>query len=187
MDATPDTPGPDDSHAGADSGVAPDASGQPAEPDAGEWLPVPEALRRLGIAERTLYRRLSRGYTQKRTGLGGRLEVWVAQTPATGATPDTSGHQQEEQAGRALALVERFNLAVNQQVAPLLAMLNDRDATIRDQAEELGRLRQQVQDLEARRMRQDVTGDASGHPPHPSESPPRPWWAFWRRGVQGQP
>jgi chromosome segregation ATPase len=150
--------------------------------EAGEWLDTRAAMLRLGISERTLHRRLGRGELRKRGRPGGRIEVWAPLPAGRSATePNADIDRQAEQAERALALVERVNLAVSEQVAPLLAMVERQQSTIRDQAEELGKLRQQVTDLERRLTGTDplTVGDGQGgSPPEPMTR--RPWWRFWR-------
>jgi hypothetical protein len=142
---------------------------------AGEWLDSRSAMLRLGIAERTLHRRVARGELRKRSRADGRLEVWVPSVEHRRASDAvTDPDRQAEQAERALALVERVNLAVGQQVAPLLDLVERQQGTIREQAEELGRLRQRLADLEARpdpAPPDSATVDVS--------PPPRPWWRFW--------
>src|SRR5918911_5012329 len=53
----------------------------------GEWLSPREAQVRLGISERTLYRRIGRGQLRKHDLDDGRIEVWV-----TVSSTDTDGH-----------------------------------------------------------------------------------------------
>jgi hypothetical protein len=76
-------------------------------------------------------------------------------------------------------IVDRFNLAVNQQVAPLLERidgllnrLDSRELVIREQAEELGKLRQQVSDFEQRLSQTDMKSAPDGQPA-------APWWRRW--------
>jgi hypothetical protein len=154
--------------------------------ETGEWVSIDDAAARLRVTTRTLYRRLSRGYLQRRTGADGRLEVWVAVTSSADVSPDTSRQAETgDQAERAIILAERLNLAVAQQVSPILEQLAAAHATIREQAEELGRLRERLDHVE--RERRDMSPEPSRHPNHLEESPPCPWWAFWRRGSQSQP
>jgi hypothetical protein len=112
--------------------------------------------------------------------MDGRLEVWV---PLTGGPPEADSESapdgQAVQAERALVIVDRFNLAVNQQVAPLLERidglldrLDSRELTIREQAEELGKLRQQVDDLQRRLTETDRASAPDGQPS-------APWWRRW--------
>lgn len=138
------------------------SNGVAAEP--GEWLSLPDAAARLQRHTRTVQRMVTSGQLMKRTQRGGQVELWVplslVPTEEAGSpdgrhtTPrDTPGASTalavvEQQ----LALIERLNQLATEQSAPILAAMADarreygalvdaRDATIREQAEELGRLR----------------------------------------------
>src|SRR6266851_7485866 len=65
----------------------PNGPASDSQPLVGEWLSPPEAKQRLGISERTLYRRISGSRLRKRTLEDGRIEVWVA-----GRVTDTDRH-----------------------------------------------------------------------------------------------
>lgn len=145
----------------------------PATPDSAEsgaWLPLRPALAHLGIAERTLYRRIDRGELRTQKD-GPRLLVWCAgaEPIEADATPDRQivAHAP---ADVALALYQRVEeLAAARQV-PLLARIDEKDATIREQAEEIGRLRER---LEAAERVADV---APVSLPEPER---RSWWKRW--------
>jgi hypothetical protein len=163
----------------ANADVSGETSRQGDTVETGEWTSIEDAAARLRVTTRTLYRRLSRGYLQRRTGPDGRLEVWVPVTPGADVSPDTSRQAEAgDRAGRAIVLAERLNLAVAQQVGPILEQLAAANAIIREQAEELGQLRERLEHAE--RERRDMSPETSRHPNHPGESPPRPWWQFWR-------
>jgi hypothetical protein len=136
-----------------------DSTEQPAA--AGEWLDTRAAYTRLGISERTLYRRIaSRRYLKRDKG-NGTIEVWIpADEPQVGpdSVIDTDGQAQAE---RSLALVERVNLAVSHQVGPLLEL-------VRDQQERLGELERENGRLQAELAA--VTADRHD---------PKPWWRRW--------
>lgn len=148
---------------------------------AGEWVALPDAMRRLAVSQRTLFRRIARGQLQRRTGPNGRVEVWLTLTDGTVTSDDSQRHDAEaEQVERGLALVERFNLAVSQQVAPLLEMVREQQAVNSAQAEELGRLRERVAYLE-HQLSVSVPRVAGDTLPVSAdrEAQPRPWWRFW--------
>lgn len=126
-------------------------NGVAAEP--GEWLSLPDAAARLQRHTRTVQRMVTSGQLMKRTQRGGQVELWV---PLSLVPPEEAGTSEPRHttsrdtpgASTALAvveqqmaLIERINQLATEQAAPLLAALDSRDATIREQAEELGRLR----------------------------------------------
>ena len=124
---------------------------------------------RLNIAERTLHRRIASGKLQKRFRQNGQIEVWIAAEPRGSPTDNESDTDRQEQAERALALVERVNLAVNQQVEPLLRELRAANETIREQTEELGRLRTEL-------ATRTPTAIVSDNDSHLDLAPVRTWW-----------
>jgi hypothetical protein len=131
----------------------------------GEWVDARTALLRLNIAERTLDRRIASGKLQKRFRQNGQIEVWIAAEPAVSVSDNESDTDRQDQAERALALVERVNLAVNQQVEPLLRELRTANETIREQAEEPGQLRAELL--------------ARTPPVIESDTDRQPWWRRW--------
>jgi regulator of replication initiation timing len=177
---------------------------------AGEWLDLRTAQLRLGVGERTIRRRVADGSLQKRHRMDGRLEVLVPLTGSPPQSDSESAmDRQHEQAERSLVLIERVQVLVAQQVEPIrleLAEANRRleDANARLQAlsREAGELtadnahlRERLAQFEQRPPQADpetapdgqadtpsdqARPDTSRHPNHPGESPPRPWWAFWR-------
>jgi hypothetical protein len=119
----------------------------------GDWLDVRQACVRLGISERSLYRRINAGRLTRRPSQGGGIEVYVppSGTPPE-APPDESGALPD---GDALLLVERI-------VSPFHQTLGD---LIRRNAElerENGRLQARLGELERRLTPPDTTA--------------APWW-----------
>jgi regulator of replication initiation timing len=127
----------------------------------GEWLGPPEAEQRLGISERTLYRRIASGRLKKRALDDGRIEVWVS-----GPLTDADRHEHADENGqepvigggatdgdrqatseRALALMDRFNAALARQVEPLVQELADTRRQLVALAEQTGRLSERTEHL----------------------------------------
>jgi predicted DNA-binding transcriptional regulator AlpA len=80
----------------------------------GQWLPVPEASRITGTAQKTLYRRVEQNRIPSRKNADGRIEVWIAATVGTVA--------QE----RGLSPIVGVNLAeVRDLLTPLAQVLAD--------------------------------------------------------------
>ena len=117
-----------------------------------------------------------------------------------GVTDEMAASGCQEQAERALALVERVNLAVNEQVRPLIDLVERQQAQLLEQAEELGRLRSENAALQARQTMADEMAarlqaqapkaepTASADPiattpvfeDYQSQDPVvRPWWRRW--------
>ena len=115
----------------------------------GEWLTVRQAAIRLGVSERTLYRRVHDGTLRTRETVAGR-EVWTPLSEMAGDARPVSGTDDEE---RALVLVERFAMLTERQAGPLLERLEAL-------ARENGRLQARVTELEARLSTPD-TGQAA--------------------------
>jgi hypothetical protein len=162
--------------------MADDSQRHDADTQAGEWAALPDAMRRLSVSQRTLFRRIARGQLQRRTGPSGRVEVWVPLTDGSAASDDSQRQDgQAEQIERGLALIERFNVAVREQVAPLVLMVKEQQAINSAQAEELGRLRERVATLE-HQLSLAVTAPSENVPIISSGNgvTPRPWWQFWR-------
>ena len=129
----------------------------PANP-AGDWVTVSEAVARTGKAERTVRRWVDEGLLDSKRQAG-RLLIWM---PTTGTAPATDVISDGQNATREIALIERQAELIErlsqrqaelaeQQAAPLRAQLDERDATIREQAEELGKLRAELEAARARR------------------------------------
>ena len=144
---------------------ASDGPATDSQPLIGEWLSPPEAEQRLGISERTLYRRIARGRLRKRTLDDGRTEIWVS-VPATdagshapsveygrgAANADYSTDSDRQQPSeRALALMDRFNAALARQVEPLVRELADTRRQLVELAEQTGRLTERTEHLVAER------------------------------------
>lgn len=120
--------------------------------EAGAWLPLRAALAHLGIAERTLYRRIDRGElrTQKN---GPRLEIWCAGAEPVLADAMPATRPQDERSV-ALAVVEQYG-ALIQRIEALAA--------------ENGQLRTQLE------AAQKLAAEASASLPAPDTARP-PWW-----------
>ena len=73
---------------------------------------------------------------------------------------------------RSILLVERFNLAVHDQVAPALGQLEAASRQIAELSRENGYLKARLEELERRLAEQAAL---------PAGGAARPWWAFWRR------
>jgi hypothetical protein len=144
----------------------------------GAWLTSHAAQQQLGISERTLFRRIARGQLERRHRANGQVEVWVPTAEATTATADSAPDtdRQHAQAEQALVLVDRFGQAVAQQVAPLLQEMAAMRQQLVDQAEEIGRLRAQLdRRAPAPAAPADTDRQTDGHPP---------WWRrWWPRGM----
>jgi hypothetical protein len=156
----------------------------------GEWLGLPAAMARLGISERTLRRQLAAGKFQQRRRLDGRIEVLIPQAgrqASPGNAPDID--TQAEQLERGLALVDRFNTAIAEQLSTLAGQLNEAgrrlemtNQRIAELSEENGYLRAKLEDAE---RRLSVPGNApdSASQSATTETMPepdrRPWWRFW--------
>jgi hypothetical protein len=157
--------------------------------EAGEWLSVTDAMTRLRVSERTLRRHLASGRLDKRRRLGGRLEVWV---PGNGDRQASSANDRRgadnDRIERSIALVERFNLAVHDQVVPILNQLDAAHQRIADLSRANGRLEAELVEARRRLSERDappapapvdehgVNDDIAGAP----STEKRPWWAFWR-------
>jgi hypothetical protein len=121
--------------------------------ESGAWLPLRAALAHLGIAERTLYRRIDRGdlRTQKN---GPRLEIWCAGAEPVMVADAMPATRPQDERSVALAVVEQYG-ALIQRLEALAA--------------ENGQLRAQ---LEAARK---LAADATASLPAPA-LPRRRWW-----------
>lgn len=132
----------------------------------GAWLDIVSACTALGVTERTIQRRVMRGEIQRRTVSGGRAEFWISEAATSDLAPVTPDIAQDAHSGalavldRQEALIDHLSDLARQQTAPLVE-------TIRQQAEEIGRLKAE---LEAARERPTVTGDTPDT---------RRWWRFW--------
>lgn len=151
-------PQPENGAPAAITDIPPDSDSQTL---VGEWLGPPEAEQRLGISERTLYRRIASGRLKKRTLEDGRIEVWVSgpltdtdrhehpdengHWPVTGDQPPDSDRQVTSE--RALALMDRFNAALARQVEPLVRELADTRRQLVALAEQTGRLSERTEHL----------------------------------------
>jgi hypothetical protein len=111
-------------------------------------------MSRQRVTERTIRRRIASGDLLKRERSDGKVEVWVTED-----TPMTSGHDTSEDshvtpvmeanAERALALVDRVNESIQQQVGPLLQLVRDQQQQLLEFATENGQLRNELERLRA--------------------------------------
>lgn len=147
---------------------------------AGAWLPIPEAARRLRIHVRTVHRWLDDGRLTKRELGRGRVEVWVAEHMLPDDAPESTPETPQDTPisltvmGQQMAMMDRFGALARQhaaeQMAPLLEELAATRRQMAEQAEELGRLREVERELTAE-LERLATPD-----PAPDR---RRWWRFW--------
>lgn len=152
---------------------------------AGIWLSAQEAMMRLQVSERTLFRRIARGSLQKRTRADGRIEVWVTtpltvgdpilmdEPPSPEPDPEPLPRVAADESERALLLVERFGELMGRQMDPLLREMAVMRQELRDLAEENGRLKAQ---LEYARQQPPVNSHATVTDSQKSKR----GWQFWR-------
>jgi len=98
----------------------------------GEWIPVREAARRLGISERAIRRRVTRGDFLCRTHTDGRRELFLLDAEV-GELPEEAGRGVDPE--RAIELVDRMSIAVTRQLDAMTVEL----AASRDRVELLAR------------------------------------------------
>jgi hypothetical protein len=150
---------------------------------AGEWLDLRAAAMRLGVSDRTLFRRISAGKLVKRERADGRIEVWLPLTDGQTASPDSVGHTEEQQAERVLAVAQRFNdavsLAVSQQLAVHVEKITELARENGELSAENTRLRERVAELETRQTASATMTDTVSVSDTSGEPPRRPWWQFW--------
>jgi hypothetical protein len=182
---------------------------------AGEWVPLAEAARRLGLNVDQVRRRLRSGEvrgrkTPSKRGGPARYEVWVeaqtfggrpdgtpggsneapgdppgARAEAPGAPP--GGHQVPE--GAALAAARAAEMA-----AYTRALLEPLHTRLEAQAERIGRLEADLEhtraELAAERAERErweaVLAEAEAAQAAEA-APRRPWWRFWRREAPEAP
>ncbi len=144
-----------------------DDTGRQLTSEPGEWFSILDAAQRLNIRDRSVRRMAAEGRLLRRLRQG-KAEVWIPESmPAADApesTPVTSSDlamTAVDPATLALALYDRVEELAAERTAPLLA-------TIREQAEEIGRLKAELDaELERQLPSVDVTPDR------------RPWWRRW--------
>ncbi len=133
-----------------------------------EWVRKADAASRLGISERTIENRVNAGKLRKRFRNDGAVEILVPKL------------QEDVQVDKALVLLDRYNVAMAQQVAPLVEK-------IATQAETIGELRAQLQQAQERISLLEAPQTATNTPVvenRPENVSPRRWWAFWNRTPQ---
>ena len=111
----------------------------------GHWCSVAEAANQLGLPERAVYRKIATQMLRARRDERGALLVCLDdQAPAGSDTVGLAPRQEHTAAltpDRARALTEFASGLMD----PLVARLAQQEAVIREQAEELGRLRAQLE------------------------------------------
>jgi hypothetical protein len=148
---------------------------------AGIWLSAQEAMMRLQVSERTLFRRIARGHLLKRIRTDGRIEVWVT-TPFSvdGAIleempapePEPLARPAADDSERSLMLVERFGELMGRQMDPLLREMAVMRQEIQHLAEENGRLKAQLEFARQQPL--------NGHMTVTDSQRSRRGWQFWR-------
>lgn len=98
----------------------------------GEWVTIQQATRRLGISERAIRRRITRGDFLCRTHADGRREVFL-EDAESGTSSDATEHSVDPE--RAIHLVDRMSIAVTRQLDAMTIEL----AASRDRVESLAR------------------------------------------------
>jgi len=104
----------------------------------GEWLRRPDAASRLGVTERTLDNRIASGKLKKRVSAAGLVEVLVPLKT------------EDEQAQKALLILDRYNNSLAQQLHPLVEKYADLVDKYAQTTEENGRLKAKLEEAEAR-------------------------------------
>lgn len=169
--------------------VADELADTDGQEQAGEWFSPSVAAARLGISQRTLDRRIAAGKLRRRVRPNGNTQVWLPVADSASVADRSADRMaddgSQDQAERALALVERVNLAVTQQVQPLIELVERQQRTIADQAEELGTLK-----VELRLVREQLASSTRPTPPNantsgwpagmsPEPTPAtKPWWRW---------
>jgi hypothetical protein len=151
----------------------------------GEWLSILDAAGRLKIRDRSVRRMVSEGRLLRRLRQG-KAEVWIPESLTAGDGADdppdagqgTSSDNTlpaPDDTGRALAIIgqqramiEWLNEQAKEQQAPLLAMIDARDETIRALERDKAQL---AAELEAANARQVTSTDAPAARAH--------WWRRW--------
>lgn len=117
----------------------------PEETVTGEWVTVKDAAARLGMTERSVFRRLSKGTLKKRQTTDGNVMVLLtsqdaAHAPDMTAPVSPSAAPTDASAGLAMHVMH----SLFQGSETFRTELRERDATIARLSEELGRLKEQL-------------------------------------------
>jgi hypothetical protein len=114
------------------------------EATAGRWVSVAEAAGELGVPERAVYRRIATQALRARRDEQGALLVCL-DDPGPGPTAEPSSPRLALQGERGVGLTPERARALSEFATglldPLVGRLSEQEAIIRDQAEEIGRLR----------------------------------------------
>jgi hypothetical protein len=108
----------------------------------GEWVSVKDAAARLGITERSVFRRLARGHLNKRTLVDGNVMVLLTSQDTVIAQDMTEAEEPSQppaDASAGLALHVMHSLFQGSET--FRTELRERDDKIASMAEEIGRLR----------------------------------------------
>jgi hypothetical protein len=140
------------------------------EEPAGDWLPPAAAALRLGVSERTLWRMVKDGRYHKRTERG-RAEVLVPLPDNSATAPEAS----------LLAVRQAPDTSLSLAILDELRRQREEDTgTIVRQAEEIGRLRSEVEaerrQADSDRQRLTAERDAAARELEVLRS--RPWWRW---------
>lgn len=128
------------------------ASEAAAAPVAQRWVSVSQAAMELGVPERVVYRRVATQALRARRAEDGSLLI----CPDGPVGPETAVDPVPRDTGVAAVVAEPTRALVElaqSLVTPLVGRLAEQEETIRLQAEELGRLRAQVEAANAARAR----------------------------------
>jgi hypothetical protein len=170
--------------------VADETADNDSQQTPGEWLAPSVAAARLGVSQRTLDRRIASGKVTRRIRPNGTTQVWLPLSAVPTVTDEMAANDGQEQAERALALVERVNLAVNEQVRPLIDLVERQQAQLLEQAAELGRLRSENAVLQARQTMADemaATLQAQAPKEEPKHAVDRTGFGGVNQGSQRSP
>jgi len=148
---------------------------------------LPQAARVVGVAERTLYRRVTRGQVRSRRTEQGRIEVWVEHVAEPCSTDDGQD--------RAVLLVDRVSTAVMRQVEALAVELAASRERIESLARENGALEREVMhvrhvsDSTQARLQAELDQARARiaeleRPPAPAPNA-APWWHRWWLRLAG--
>jgi hypothetical protein len=140
--------------------------------EAGAWLDTAQACAFLGITDRTLFRRVSRGEIKRQLLPGRRSEFWIPGGTRQETHPDMRQDEPDESLAvmsQQLALLERQGEITALQIAPLMDELTRSRQQLTEQAEEIGRLKAE---LDAERGRAKLSDDTKR----------QPWWQRLFRG-----
>lgn len=125
----------------------------PEQEAVGEWLSVRDAAARLGITERSIFRRMQKGVLEKRTQLDGSVMVRLTARPAETDIEPLAVMSEDDPQQRVLAdggvilAMFWFQQALESTrvvVDNYRSMIDERNEKVTQQAEEIGRLRAEL-------------------------------------------